>query len=400
MSERILNLTIPGGRAQSAPLHTLQLSKWSMESKRNPAVRTHRSSHSENSPWKKSLTFLKDVRVGFVISLLLTASLASIFVMPVSATLASINVSPSNITVYQSGTFSANVTISNVSNLAGWEFQLCWNRSVINCTNAEIRGPSEWHNSNVTVGPGLQHDYNATHGRFHIGFALLYPASVFNGSTTLVAFTFEAMETGTVTLQLVETLLADNSKPMVQPIDHASYDGSVTVLPPPLYMRSDQHTVNNATMYKLMETHTGNWNVTSKSSLDPEDEWVGYWGIRVWKRSNNGSESEISSGSPVAVVSRSFSGQGLQSANWTCPATNLSITDSLVVRVYYKFDVDSYTLCAEFSTVQLNATSLAGQTWTVYYYTQRSYNSQQHKTYIYYYWDNTYGSRIENVDYF
>lgn len=319
--------------------------------------------------------------------------------MSASATDAIVQVDPGSATTFKGDVFNVNVSLLDVSNLAGWEFRLFWNRTIINCTQAEIVGPNEWSSLNLTVGLGLQNEYNSTHGRFWVGFTRLYPAPVFNGSTTLVTFTFKALKTGVTALDLVSVKLADGHLPLSNPILHTDYDGSVTILPLPLYMRSDQHTVNNATMYKLMETHTTNSSVTSKSALDPEDEWVGYWGVRVWKRSSSGTESEITSGSPIAVVSRSSSGQGLQSANWTCPATNLSITDSLVVRVYYKFDVDSYTLCAEFSTIQLNATSLMGQTWTVYYYTQRSYNSQQHKTYIYYYWDNTYGSRIENVDY-
>lgn len=335
----------------------------------------------------------------FLVCIFSAMSLVPFFIMSASATDAIVQVTPGNVTAYEGDVFSVNISLLDVSNLAGWEFRLFWNKTIINCTQAEIVGPSEWSSLNVTVGPGLQDDYNSTHGRFWSGFARLYPAPVFNGSAALMTFTFKALKTGVTALDLVGVKLADGHLPLSNPIAHTDNDGFVAVLPLPLYMRSDQHTVNNATMYKLMETHTGNWNITSKSALDPEDEWVGYWGVRVWRRSSNGSESEISSGSPVAVVSRSSSGQGLQSANWTCPSTNLSSTDSIVVRVYYKFDVGSYTLCAEFSTVQLNATSLTSQTWTVYYYTQRSHNSQQHKTYIYYYWDNTYNSKIENVDY-
>jgi hypothetical protein len=225
----------------------------------------------------------------------------------------------------------------------------------------------------------------------------LNPSPPFNGSMTLVTLTFEALDTGITSFDLQDTKLSD-SEALV--IDHDDFDGAVTVATSPLYMRSDQHTINNATMYKLMETHTQNGTSTSMLTGDPENDVACYWGIRVWKRSANGTEVELTSGSPVAVVSRSSSGQGLQSATWTCPATSLNPTDSLVVRVYYKFDFQSsYTLSGQFTTVQLNATSLAGETWTIYYYTRRSYNTQTHRTTIYYYWDNTYGSRIENLKY-
>ena len=75
------------------------------------------------------------------------------------------------------------------------------------------------------------------------------------------------------------------------------------------------------------------------------------------------------------------------------------MTDSLVVRVYYRFDYGNYTMSSQFTTVQLNATFLFEQTWTVYYYTRRAYSSQTHSTTISYFWDNGYYSRIENADY-
>ncbi len=332
--------------------------------------------------------------------LLLTLVLVTgVVLIPIShATEVSVAINPIYSAIHIFETFAVNVTLTDVSCLYGWEISLYWNRSVLTCIQAEIYVPSEWFN-NFTVGPGVQNDYNSTHGRYFIGLALGRPSSPFNGTMRLVTVTFEAVATGSSSLDLVDTELAYYNGVNSLSIPHTEIDGNVSVLPSPLYMRSDQHTVNNATMYKLISTQTGNFNVTSTSSLDPENEWICYWGFRVWKRSGSGTETEITSGSPVATVSRATSGQGLQYSTWSCPATNLSGTDCLVVRVYYSFDVGSWIQCAQFSTTQLNATALSGQTWTVYYYTSRSYNSQQHKTYMYYYWDNTYGSRIENVSY-
>ncbi len=318
----------------------------------------------------------------------------------VFGTATTVRVNPAQTTVHVGDIFTVNITLSDVTNLYGWEVWVYWSRTLLNCTQAVPYAANVWGDNNITVGFNVENEYNATHGRYVKAVSGRRPAPPFNGSMTLITLTFKALTIGNAPITLEEVVLADNTIiPRPYPIPHTDYHGSVTVLPPPLYMRSDQHTVNNATMCKLMNTHTGNYNVTSTSSLDPENEWTCYWGVRVWKRSSSGTETEISTDSPVAVVSRSTSGQGTQSATWNCSTTNLTTTDCLVVRVYYKFDVSSWTLCAQFSTVQLNATVLSGQTWTVYYYTSRSYNSPQHKTYMYYYWDNNYDSRIENVNY-
>ena len=339
------------------------------------------------------------LKILSLVTFLLISGVFSFSVSLVFATEATVRVYPDNVTVCKDEFFMVNVTLLDVSSLAGWEFKLYWNRTVLNCTAAEVVGPSEWSELNITLGPGLQPNYNATHGRYWGGFAYLYPAPTFNGSTTMATLTFKALGTGTVPLHLAGVKLSDNHQPLTNPIAHTDYDCSVTVVPPPLCMRSDQHTVNNATMYKLMETHTGNSNATSISCVDPENEYEGSWGFRVWKRSSNGTETELTSGLLVAVVTRASSGQGLQPSNWTCPAANLTSTDCLVVRVYYSLAGDPYSLSAEFLSVQLNATSLSGQAWTVYYYTKRSFSSQTYSTTIHFYWGNTYSSRIENVDY-
>jgi hypothetical protein len=91
------------------------------------------------------------------------------------------------------------------------------------------------------------------------------------------------------------------------------------------------------------------------------------WGIRVWKRSSAGTETEITAGTPVALVSRNNNGQGIQSATWSCPEVSLSPTDSIVVRVY--MDFEGWRLLQEFTTEQLGAQKLVSSPWTVYYYT-------------------------------
>lgn len=315
---------------------------------------------------------------------------------PVFGVGASVAVAPAVVAASKGDVFSVNVTLTNVSNLIGWEFRLYWNRTVLNCTLAELHVPDVWSSSYLEVGSGLENFYNATCGRYCKAVVGAYPAPAFSGSMVLVTFTFKALRVGTTAMDLQNVILVDIDG---LSISHVDSDGLVTVQPPPLYMRSDQHAVNNATMCKLMNTHTGSYNVTSMSRLDPENEFVCYWGARIWRRMSNGTETELTSGSPVAVVSRQYSGSGSQSASWSCPQTPIAMTDNLIVRVYYKFDYSNYTVSSQFSTVVLNATFIFGQTWTFYYYTQRSYSSQTHSTTMSFYWDNNYLSRIENVDY-
>ncbi len=310
---------------------------------------------------------------------------------------ATVSVYPNVISICKNDTFSMNVTIAGTAALYGWEFKLYWNSSVLECTDAQTCIPDTWGQDFFAVGVGVQNDFNSTLGRYWKAVTAVNPAPAFNGNLTIATLTFKALDVGVTELKLMDVKLADAS---ACPINHTTIDGSVTVAPLPLFMRSDQHTINGATMNKLLETQTSNTNSTSISRTDPENEAGGVWGIRVWKRSANGTEVELTSSSPAAVVSRSSSGQGLQSATWTCPATRLNPADSPVVRVYHKFDFQSsYTLSSQFTTVQLNATSLAEQTWTIHYYTQRNYNAQNHRTTISYYWDNGCNSRIENLNY-
>lgn len=130
------------------------------------------------------------------------------------------------------------------------------------------------------------------------------------------------------------------------------------------YFRSDQQTVNGLTAYILGITESA----LERSAYQYSTVSYFQWGIRVWKRASDGTETEITAGTPVATVARTEVGEGMQSNTWTCPATSLQPTDAIVVRVYIYRD-GAWYLAATFITEQLNAQSLDAATWTVYYYT-------------------------------
>lgn len=158
------------------------------------------------------------------------------------------------------------------------------------------------------------------------------------------------------------------------------------------YMRSDQHTINGLTAYKLGIAQSTTYGICSEQAYD----LVRYdWGIRVWKRSSGGTETEITSGIPVATVYRTSVGAGIQSNTWACPQTTLDSTDAIVVRVYGK--LSAWILLRTFITEQLDAQQLDSSTWTVYYYTQLSYDPiEELYNYVFWHGTSTYNSRIEN----
>ncbi len=305
-------------------------------------------------------------------------------------------VDPGQLAVFKGEMFTISVKVQNVVDLRGWEFQLYWNNTVLNCTNANIQTPAEWQNSTIEFAPGFENNYNATHGRFFKAQSAIDPAPSFNGSMTIVTLTFQAMQPGTTSLTLTDTLLGNST---AQPITCGVSSGSVTVYSG-RYMRSDTQTINGLNAYKLNIPESN----SSASNTQYGDEPVAYWGIRAWVRHSDGTEQELSldgqTGTPMAVVSRG-SGSGLQSATVTVAQTALQPTDSLVVRVYTKVGTDSgWTLSAAFTTEQLQATTLQATTWTVYYYTYAFWNRYIERETAKLYWGTTtYNTRIQNIQY-
>ena len=306
---------------------------------------------------------------------------------------ASVLVDPSQITAFKGEVFTVNVNVTSVTDLRGWEFKLYWNSTVLNCTNAVVQTPAEWQNNTLDDGPGLQAGYNATHGRFWKAEAATYPAPSLNGSMTLATLTFQAIQPGNTFLTLADTILGNST---AQPITCSVSSGSVTVYCG-RYMRSDIQTVNGLNAYKLNipESTSYTYNTQSGSGYGAS------WGIRAWVRHSNGTEQEISldaqTGTPKAVVSRG-SGSGVQSGTVTVAQTGLQLTDSLVVRVYVQVGESDWTLCATFTTEQVQTTTLQAATWTVYYYTYAAWNRYTQMTTARFYWGTTtYNSRIQNL---
>lgn len=132
------------------------------------------------------------------------------------------------------------------------------------------------------------------------------------------------------------------------------------------YMHRETWTVNGLSAKKLTTTYPSSshsWYFTDYYARDT------YWGIRVWKRNQNGDEFEITDGTPVAIFGVPYS-QGTHSGSetWNCPETNLESSDAIVVRTYVSKDGGrTWEECDTFITEQLGASKLEAQTWTVHY---------------------------------
>lgn len=160
------------------------------------------------------------------------------------------------------------------------------------------------------------------------------------------------------------------------------------------YLRSDQQTVNGLTAYILGVTQSNLSAYKSISAYSGDVYVTQYLGIRVWRRASDGTETEITYGTPVAIASGSDS--GLIWATWFCPATPLAPTDAIVIRVYGGDSSPPTNLLATYISEQLGANRLDSATWTVYYYLLRTYNARYDiTTYSFYFGTTTYNSRIE-----
>jgi hypothetical protein len=128
------------------------------------------------------------------------------------------------------------------------------------------------------------------------------------------------------------------------------------------------------------------------------NDFDGIFGIRVWKRAVDGTETEITSGTPVAQMQKAQGTSGIDSATWTCPQAVLLPTDSIIIRVYIKLTYPPWVLLDTWQTEDLGPGYLEATTWTVYYSWYSYYVGAP--TYLYYwrfrYGDASVDSRITN----
>ncbi len=166
------------------------------------------------------------------------------------------------------------------------------------------------------------------------------------------------------------------------------------------YMRSDIHTINGLSVYNLGSTSSASLLENNQQTDRRSGSDTVTWGIRVWIRHVDTSETEITSGSWVATVQRSSDGAGIQTNSWPCSQESLVDTDAIVIRVYMQIGSTTYNP-TELITEQLGASQLNAATWTISYYTERDYRGwpQDRTRGIFTWGDATHDSRITNFQY-
>jgi len=164
----------------------------------------------------------KSLGTSFIVLILL--NMATLYVTPVFANPTRIYVNPSSKidpTLTPPKTFNISIIIENVSNFVGYEMQIYWERAVLNATSAVETPPGAW--TAFKTGPGIQWNYNITHGRYYKGaMDASSPLRPVSGNFTVLTLTFQVMGIGSCPIKLIETVLSD---PIGNPISHTAESG-------------------------------------------------------------------------------------------------------------------------------------------------------------------------------
>ncbi len=139
-----------------------------------------------------------------------------------------------------------NVTAAGMNpgatGLYAWEFNLYWNSTLLNCTDATDHLPATNWNSpnNFMAGAGINQTFNATHGRYWRAVVALpvqspYPTP-FVGVMSLCTLTFHvkwegALTVADLTLAKQYTIDANLGDDTGAPFTFTAYDNSLEVIP-------------------------------------------------------------------------------------------------------------------------------------------------------------------------
>jgi|GEM_PF-6801478 len=112
---------------------------------------------------------------------------------------------PSTAIANENVPFSVNLNLVNITDMMGYEYTLCWNSSVLNCTSAETYLPNTWQDQLVM--DGVIHPEN-----YHIACSGSDPQYGYNGTMTLATFTFDPVGKGTTQLTITYAEICDSNE--------------------------------------------------------------------------------------------------------------------------------------------------------------------------------------------
>jgi len=169
-----------------------------------------------------------DKEIAILISIMLVSL---VFVMPLvgSTNTTTLSVEPQLTTVQIFHMFQVNISISEVTDLAGWDFKLYYPNSLLNATKIEEGSFLKTAGDTFFTVKEFTDNYNETHGRIWAACVLKGQNPGANGTGTLAIITFKAKLDGIATLHLAETYLIDSKMPPNY-IPHATTGGTVEIL--------------------------------------------------------------------------------------------------------------------------------------------------------------------------
>ena len=126
-------------------------------------------------------------------------------------------------------TFKINISVSQVVDLAAWEFKLYYKNAYLNATQIQEGSFLKTAGETSFFIKEFNDTYNATHGRIWAFCTLLGQGSGATGNGTLAMITFKAKLNGIATLKLAETDMLDSEMPPNH-INHTTADGKVKIL--------------------------------------------------------------------------------------------------------------------------------------------------------------------------
>jgi len=168
--------------------------------------------------------------LGTSVIVILIISLTLITVNITSPTGPIVSVDPPTISKKVGMTFDINITVTNVTDLYGWQFNVTFNPSVLNCTDVE-EGPFLQQAGTTWL---LPMTINNDAGFAFFGSTLFPPpSSGASGNGTLATMAFAVTGNGTSALHFVEHKLNgwDPVDKIPVPISNTAVDGSVTATP-------------------------------------------------------------------------------------------------------------------------------------------------------------------------
>jgi hypothetical protein len=197
-------------------------------------------------------------------------------------------------------------------------------------------------------------------------------------------FTYSAGVTNTWTWVYTSTTPTPTATPIVV-VDEGDVSST-------LYLRSDNQTTNGQTGYQLSSPNTASSATVSNTLTGSADVTYGF---RVWLVNYSNETIELTSGTPVAQVTRSADGAGIQTASWTPPAYTLDLGfDALMVKVYLNIS-GTWTSRGTYVTPTMMYTALSADTWTFHLYTIKSTSTNTNASFVF--GSGTYESKISGL---